>query len=136
MADAVPGWLDACLTLYDAGGKQLAYCDDFRFKPDPVLIYNVPKDGEYLLEIKDILYRGRGNFVYRLKIGTLPCITHIFPLGGQRGTTTDVELRGVNLPEKTMKLDIPADSPPLRQVQVISGGLTSNAVPFAVANLA
>ena len=45
---AVPGWLDACLTLYDADGKRLKYADDFRFKPDPVLFHKVEKNGEYL----------------------------------------------------------------------------------------
>ncbi len=50
MADAVPGWLQAVLTLYDANGKELAYADGFRFKQDTVLIYKVPADGQYVLE--------------------------------------------------------------------------------------
>ena len=33
--------------------------DDFHLGPDPVLIYKVPKDGEYVLEVRDMLYRGR-----------------------------------------------------------------------------
>ena len=57
MADAVPGWCDACLTLRDANGKELAYVDDFHLKPDPVLIYTVAKDGDYLLEIRTYLSR-------------------------------------------------------------------------------
>ncbi|MBM4079815.1 MAG: hypothetical protein FJ278_08960, partial [Planctomycetes bacterium] len=69
IADAVPGWLQAELTLYDAEGRELMHVDDFRFQPDPVLIYKVEKDGEYLVEIKDALYRGRGDFVYRLSVG-------------------------------------------------------------------
>jgi hypothetical protein len=132
MADAVPGWCDACLTLRDANGKELAYVDDFHLKPDPVLIYTVAKDGDYLLEIRDILYRGRGNFVYRLKIGELPYITGIYPLGGRRGSTSAVQLQGVNLPTKCMSIAIPADSPAVRSVQVSSGGIFSNAVDFAV----
>ena len=39
IADAVPGWLETCLTLYDADGKELAYAGRFRFNPDPLLIY-------------------------------------------------------------------------------------------------
>jgi hypothetical protein len=42
LADAVPGWFQAVLTLYDAAGKEVAYDDDFRFHPDPVLHYVAP----------------------------------------------------------------------------------------------
>jgi hypothetical protein len=133
--DAVPGWLDACLTLYDAAGKELAFVDDYRFSPDPVLFYNVPKDGEYMLELRDMLYRGRPEFVYRLRIGVLPCITHVFPLGGQRSAAAQIGLFGVNLPEPTMNLAVPGDSPPVRSVEVNGAGLTSNALPWAVGEL-
>ena len=45
LADAVPGWFQATLALYDAQGKQVAYDDDYRFHPDPVLFFKVPEDG-------------------------------------------------------------------------------------------
>ena len=83
------------LTLYDARGKELAYADGFRFKQDTVLICKVPADGQYVLGIRDSLYRGREDFVYRLSIGALPYITHIYPLGGKRGTTVAVQWHGV-----------------------------------------
>ena len=69
IADAVPGWFDAVLAVYDASGKQLAYADDNRFNPDPLLEFRAPVDGDYTLEIRDVIYRGRGDFVYRLTIG-------------------------------------------------------------------
>jgi hypothetical protein len=130
--DAVPGWLDACLTLYDPGGKELAFVDDFRFLPDPVLIYSVPKDGEYVLELRDMLYRGRPEFVYRLKIGVLPRITHVFPLGGQLGSAVRLELHGVNLSPESIHLAPPASGLPMRYVSVARNGLRSNALPYAV----
>src|SRR6185369_1395468 len=39
LADAVPGWFQATLALRDAKGRELAYDDDFRFNPDPVLAF-------------------------------------------------------------------------------------------------
>jgi len=51
------------VTLFDAQGRELAYDDDYRFHPDPVLHYEVPKNGDYVLEIKDAIYRGREDFV-------------------------------------------------------------------------
>ena len=85
LADAVPGWFQAVLSLYDSQGHEVAYADHFRFHPDPVLLYEVPKDGEYVLQIRDSIYRGREDFVYRITAGELPFITGIFPLGGPAG---------------------------------------------------
>ncbi|HVP13212.1 MAG TPA: PPC domain-containing protein, partial [Phycisphaerae bacterium] len=87
IADAVPGWMQATMTLNDSTGRQLAYVDDFRSDPDPLFFFTVPKDGEYVVEVKDAIFRGRNDFVYRLSIGALPYITHIYPLGARCGTT-------------------------------------------------
>ena len=134
IADAVPGWLEAHLTLYDAEGRELASAGRSRFDPDPVLIYNVPKDGDYFIEIRDSFYRGREDFIYKLSIGNLPYITRVFPLGGKRNSDVPVELQGANLPTKSMKLTLPGDSAPLRFVSSSHHGLNSNALPFAVSD--
>jgi hypothetical protein len=68
IADAVPGWFQTVLTLYDAQGREVAYNDDFRFKPDSVIYYEVPEDGQYVVTISDALFRGREDWVYRLTI--------------------------------------------------------------------
>ncbi len=74
MANAVPGWPQMVLTLFDdRDGRQLAYDDRFRFKPDPVIICDIPHDGTYRIEIRDSLFRGRENFIYRLSIGACRC---------------------------------------------------------------
>jgi hypothetical protein len=135
IADAVPGWLESCLTLYDANGKELDYADDFRFRPDPALIHTFQKDGEYIIQINDVIYRGREDFVYRLTIGETPYVTHIFPLGSPRNTTTPVELHGVNLPTSSLNLTTPSDCPLVRPVSVSHNGFTSNALPFAASDL-
>lgn len=98
LADAVPGWFQAVMALYDTEGRELAYADDYRFNPDPVLYYEIPANGTYTLEIRDSIYRGRQDFVYRITLGEIPFITSIFPLGGKEGTMTTVEIKGKNLP--------------------------------------
>lgn len=97
LADAVPGWFQATVTLRDAQGAVLSVADDFRFSPDPILVVEVPADGEYVLEIKDALFRGREDFVYRISAGELPCVTGVFPLGGPVGRATTVVAQGWNL---------------------------------------
>ena len=134
LADAVPGWFQATLAVYDAQGHELAYDDDFRFDPDPVLHCEIPADGEYVIEIKDAIYRGREDFVYRITVGELPLITGIFPLGGPAGAKTNVELQGFNLPVTRLTIDEQADSG-IYPVSVRRGEWVSNRVPFAVDTL-
>jgi hypothetical protein len=105
IADAVPGWFQATLALYNAEGKELAYVDDFRFNPDPVMYHVIPADGQYTIEIKDAIFRGREDFVYRITIGELPFVTSIFPLGGRAGEQTAVTVTGWNLPADHLTMD-------------------------------
>ncbi len=129
LADAVPGWFQAVVALYDAQGKEVGYNDDYRFDPDPVLFYQVPQDGEYTLEIRDALYRGREDFVYRISVGELPFVTHLYPLGGQAGTPTVASLAGWNLPTQTLPLDTRPDGDRLRFAAVNPDpGLTSKVI--------
>lgn len=67
LGDAVPGFFNPTLKLTTMDGREVAYADDFRYLPDPILTCIVPEDGEYRLEIQDNLYRGRADFVYMVK---------------------------------------------------------------------
>ena len=66
IGDGVPGHFQAVLEVFDAQNKSLAYADDYYFDPDPVLTFKAPADGVYTLKIRDALYRGREDFVYRV----------------------------------------------------------------------
>jgi hypothetical protein len=134
-ADAVPGWTDVCLTLYDAAtGRQIACVDDTNLNPDPVLIFPVTKDGDYVIEAKDILYRGRGDFLYRLSIGELPYVTHVYPLGVRRGSSHRVHVAGVNLPSPWLDVT-PAALDASTTLGVLNKGFASNRVPLAIGDL-
>jgi hypothetical protein len=129
LADAVPGWFEATLAILDYKGKEVASAERYRFRPDPVIHFDVPHDGLYTVEIHDSLYRGREDFIYRLTMGELPFVTGIFPLGGRVGEKTSVALTGWNLPEKSLE-HINAE------VGITSlTGKFFNAVPFAVDDL-
>ena len=64
LGDAVPGYFNPVLRLYDSRGKEVAFADDFYYLPDPILTYKVPEDGFYILKVHDNLFRGGPNFVY------------------------------------------------------------------------
>jgi hypothetical protein len=133
LPDAVPGWFQAALALYDAKGHELEHADHYLFHPDPVLHYEIPKDGEYVVEIRDSIYRGREDFVYRITLGELPYVTSIFPLGGPAGARTTVELRGWNLPVTTLTQT--NAEPGIYPLSVRKDDRLSNPVPFAVDTL-
>ncbi len=104
LADAVPGWFQAVAAVYDRDGKELAYADDFRQNPDPALVVEIPSDGEYTLEVRDSIYRGREDFVYRVTMGELPFVTGVYPLGVRAGSAAKLTLSGWNLPVSTVPL--------------------------------
>jgi hypothetical protein len=135
LADAVPGWFQAALTLYDSNGNELAHDDHYRFRPDPVIYCKIPKDGRYTLEIHDSIYRGREDFVYRIALGELPFIISAFPLGGPTGEPTTVELKGWNLAVTKLVMDAKDKEPGTLPLLVRKGNMISNQVPFAVDSL-
>lgn len=135
LADAVPGWFQPVVAIYDADGQEVAYNDDYRFKPDPILLFEVPKSGEYVLTITDALYRGREDFVYRITIAETPFITSIFPLGYPAGQPAKIEIKGWNLDKARLALP-PADAPPgVYQIAAWANRLMSNCVPLAIDTL-
>lgn len=132
LADAVPGWFQATLSVTDAAGRELAFGDDFWFHPDPVLFFEVPRDGEYIVTIKDAIYRGRQDFVYRLVVGELPFITGVFPLGGPARGPTQITLHGWNLPQREMTLTSLPKQPGIVNLPLPRWAQLPCEVPFAV----
>jgi hypothetical protein len=135
VADAVPGWFQPVLTVFDANGKELAYADDYRFRPDPVILFEVPKDGEYVLAITDAIYRGREDFIYRTTIGETPFVTSVFPLGAQVGALVTPKLKGWNLQDAV--LPPPGKDAPPGIISLVASRkeMISNPVSFALDEL-
>ena len=135
LADAVPGWFQAMLALYDARGKEVAFVDDYRFNPDPVLFYKIPENGEYELEIRDSIYRGREDFVYRIAVSEQPFITQTFPLGGRAGIETVASINGWNLAGTELPLDTRRGGNNIRKTAYYDEKCLSNSITYAVDTL-
>jgi hypothetical protein len=135
IADAVPGWFQPVLVLYDAHGKEVAYADDYRSQPDPAIFYEVPKDGEYVFAIHDSIYRGREDFVYRITVGELPFVTSIFPLGGRVGEPSSPKMSGWNLQDAELARPAQDVGAGVQDLAATRQGFVSNRVPFALDTL-
>jgi len=134
LADAVTGWFQPALGLYDENGKQVAFADHFYFNPDPVIYYEVPKDGTYRLDVWDQLFRGREDFVYRITMGEVRFVRDIFPLGGKPGVATDVTVSGWNLPSTKASFTPPV-AEGIYPVAELSNGFATRSVLFAADTL-
>ena len=132
LADAVPGWVQATVALLDAQSNEVAYADDYKSRPDPVIFYKIQKEGIYSLKIHDSLFRGREDFVYRMTVGEVPFVTGLFPSGGRVGTKTNVGISGWNLPCAFADLDFRGKQPGIYPFQV---SRSANAVPLLLDTL-
>jgi len=128
--------LDVALSLFDASGNEVARDND-TYGLDAMIGYTVPEDGEFVLAVRDALYRGGGDYTYRLEAGEIPWVESIFPLGGQRGKSVEIVAAGRNLPpESKARLDLEADAPlGRREVRIATPFGPSNPRPFEVGTL-
>src|SRR5262249_1033429 len=61
---------------------------------DPRVPHTFKDAGDYLVEVRDVSYRGAPAFWYRLRIGDFPCATTPLPLAVKRGSQTTVSFAG------------------------------------------
>lgn len=121
------GFVDADLFIRDANGRILAEAQD-TLGLDPLIEFHVPADGEYIVQVQHVVYRGYPQAVYRLSLGEFPVAASVFPPGGQRGTDVGVEFHGSNVPQGTIQnVSVPADEPIEFQYLTLDG---DHEIPF------
>lgn len=103
--------MDATLSVTTASGQALANSGGYNGR-DPFVDVLIPEDGDYLVKIWDLSYRG--GFPYRLLIGDRPQVATLFPRVVQAGKATEVSVLGRNLgagakPSPWREFDLPLD---------------------------
>ena len=98
--------LDACISLFDDAGQKLAESIPTG-DVTPILRCTIPASGEYRVRIHDVAYQGFQNHVYRLTVTTGPFLDSVYPVGGRRGSSTRLQLNGVNLNENEITWTVP-----------------------------
>jgi WD40 repeat protein len=96
-AKALGSVLRPALSLLDERGRTLAEASGDEGNNDPVLAATLPRDGLYTLRVSDADYGGSGNHFYRISVGADPYLTRVFPLGVERGKSTEVGFEGLNV---------------------------------------
>ena len=126
------GFFDSNLELLDAGGNVLAESGD-ALGFDPLILFEIPQDGDYLVRVSGVAYKGFPQAVYRLTLGEVPYPIAAYPAGGKRGETVVTELVGPNVPVgTTISTSIPSDTNfPVIEVSPLISGQSTNLLSLA-----
>ena len=106
--------MEPVVALSDAAGRELG-----RSRTSGVIDFTPPADGEFLLGVHDVTFRGGPGFFYRLSVSTKPHVDFVVPPAGQPGTKGRYVLYGRNLPgAKPVEGMAAVDGKPLEQLAV------------------
>ncbi|MFV0443191.1 MAG: hypothetical protein ACK5Q5_06440 [Planctomycetaceae bacterium] len=105
--------LDPLIVLYNDAGHEVASADDtVGLGGDCQLVHRCDAAGGYVVELRDIRYRGGDDFPFRLRIGDFPCVQTAYPVAVQRGVGTTVEFAGIDVSDVTPQaITVPTDWP-------------------------
>jgi hypothetical protein len=102
--------LKPVVRLLNSRGTQIAWGPSLdRLSGDCLCEAILEDDGDYSIQIHDVLYRGEAPGYFRLKIGDLPQADLAYPMGIQRGASADVRLLRGNLAGHQQHVTAPAD---------------------------
>ncbi|MDB5299378.1 MAG: peptidase domain protein, partial [Phycisphaerales bacterium] len=127
--------LDAALSVFDAKGHELSTKIDFH-AGDPTLLFDVPADGQYVFIVRDLQYRGGGDFGYRIDAGVIPYLQALLPMTAEPGKPAEVTPVGVNLPDSAkIPLDLTYAAAGDITVRATGPGGLSNAMKLEINEL-
>jgi hypothetical protein len=128
--------VDPTIRLTTAAQAYVASADDTPgLLTDARLVATLPEDTDYVVEISDTRYQGGGRPIYRLLIGAVPMAEEVYPIGGRRGESLGVELRGGTLPGLLVAADRLDPGPALALAPIRLGVTLPPAPPRDVESL-
>ncbi len=126
-AKTIDSRMDPVLAVLDANGREIE-----RNRQGGILDFTAAADGVYTVKTHDFLYRGGGEYFYRLSVSAAPHIDFVMPPAGQPGTRAKYTVYGRNLPGGTPSPLRSGEGKPLDQL-VVDIDLPAASQPFDVA---
>jgi hypothetical protein len=100
------------VTIFSADGHAIAQGRESRgLDQDCRMAMVLPEDGLCVIQVRDNTYGGGDQARYRLRVDPSPHATGVFPIGGPKGQTIDLEISGGNLAEPLRKSITLPDTP-------------------------
>ncbi len=106
-------FFDPYLAIMDTNRFVLAAADDTPLlRQDCACSIIVPRDGTYVIQVRESSFGGNDRCHYRLHVGTFPRPLAVFPAGGKFGQTLDVTCIGDPSGPMRQKLTLPPGPEP------------------------
>jgi len=128
---------DPILTLRTAAGVTIAASDNHEYHADPLLAHTFEQTGDYLLEVRDVRYKGNQYWEYVIEASDWPFLQTLFPLAVAAGQTDTLSLVGHNLPgDGTVSFVAPTDLlPGMHWIDLPLAAQAGNPVAMIVSGL-
>ncbi|MCC6491996.1 MAG: PPC domain-containing protein [Pirellulales bacterium] len=105
-------FFDPAVTIFDEKRFEVASADDSPLlQQDAYCTVLAPKDGKYLIELRETSYRGDDASTYRLHVGKFSRPAGAFPGGGVPGQPLEVKWLGDPAGEKSETVTLPSPAP-------------------------
>jgi len=102
------GAFDPYIALMDTKGEILAASDDSTLAmQDGFITIRSPKDGPYILQVRETSYGGNSEYHYRLHVGNFPRPAIVYPLGGKMGESVDFKFINQDKSEFSQSVKLP-----------------------------
>jgi hypothetical protein len=130
-------YFDPFLAILDADRNELVARDD------TTLVYNdsvaqiiAPKDGKYIIQLRDASYYGDSRAIYLLSVGDFPRPLATIPAGGKPGEKLTVTFVGDVKGPITREITLPETAPERFAIEVQDEhGIAPSSMPFQLAAL-
>jgi len=106
-------FFDPSVAIMDTNRFVLASADDTPLlRQDCACSVIVPRDGSYIIQVRESAFGGSDRCHYRLHVGTFPRPLAVYPAGGKPGETIDVTYFGAAGGPITQRLTLPSSLQP------------------------
>ena len=127
--------MEGVITIHSADNREMKATLEHR-GGDPILVFDVPEDGEYRLRTRDLEYRGGAEYAYRIVAGAIPHLEGVLPSSGEPGKIVEAQGIGYNLEGgEKISIDLRNSAPGRIEVRTKTSVGYSNSVPFEVTEL-
>jgi hypothetical protein len=134
-ANRIGSPLEAVATIHSTDGREKHFRIEHRGR-DPVLLFEPPEDGQYVLRLRDLEYRGGPEYDYRITAGQIPYLEGLLPSSGQPGKVIEAQAVGYNLKGgEKVTIDLSMIAPGTINVRTKTDLGFSNEAPFEVTEL-
>jgi hypothetical protein len=130
-------FFDPSMAIMDTNRFVLAAADDTPLlKQDCAGSVIVPKDGTYVVQVRESAFGGNDRCHYRLHVGTFPRPLAVYPAGGKFGQTVEVNFIGDPSGPMRQKVTLPtAPQPGYGLWAQDAGGISPSPNPFRLSPL-